>query len=275
MVWGVTFVLVKGALAEISPLLFNAVRMALAALSLLLIFHRELRRMEPAALRVGATAGILLWIGYEFQTTGLKLTTASKSAFLTGVSVVLVPVFQAIGWRRMTNRWTTAGVCAAFAGLYLLAVPAARGSGLDLGGINRGDLLTLGCAVAFALQVIAMGWATTKYPFQQIAAVEVTICAGLMLGTTPLLETTYAVWSSQVIWSILITSLLATGLAFTIQAWAQQFTPPAHTALIFALEPVFASIMSYLVLNERLGMRATLGAMLILSGVLTSDASSS
>src|SRR5215472_9620747 len=100
LVWGATFVEIKDALRDISPLLFNAVRMTLAAAVLALIYLPQLRNMSPATLRSGALVGIFLWLGYEFQTAGLKLTTPSKSAFLTSLSVVLVPIFLRLFWGR-------------------------------------------------------------------------------------------------------------------------------------------------------------------------------
>ena len=268
LVWGVTFVQIKDALGDISPLLFNAVRMTLAGAALALVFRKHLR-MSAAVLRTGIWMGTLLWMGYEFQTTGLVLTTPSKSAFLTGVSVVLVPVFLALIWRRHINRWTSLGVLAAFAGLYLLTVPSAGSSSLS--GINRGDLLTLGCAVTFAFQIIFMGRAMRSHPFEQIATLQACVAAVLMAVTVPLLEKPHVVWSPRVVIAILVTGLLATAAAFTIQAWAQQFTPPTHTALIFVLEPVFAWASSYVLLGERLGTRASLGALLIIAGVLLSE----
>ena len=269
LVWGVTFVQIKDALRDISPLLFNAVRMALAGAALALIFRKNLR-MNRAALLCGIWMGTLLWMGYEFQTTGLVLTTPSKSAFLTGVSVALVPVFLALLWRRQVNRWTSLGVLVAFAGLHLLTVPNSS-SGSLLSGINRGDALTLGCAVAFAFQIIFMGRAMRVHAFEQIATLQACVAAVLMALTVPLLEKPHAVWSPRVVLAILVTGLLATAAAFTIQAWAQQFTPPTHTALIFVLEPVFAWASSYLLLGERLGRRASLGALLIIAGVLLSE----
>ena len=268
-VWGVTFVEIKDALGDISPLLFNAVRMALAGAALALVFRKHLR-MAAAALRTGIWMGTLLWMGYEFQTTGLVYTTPSKSAFLTGVSVVLVPVFLALLWRRHINRWTSLGVLAAFAGLYLLTVPRA-GSGSLLAGINRGDALTLGCAVAFAFQIIFMGRAMRSHAFEQIATLQASVAAVLMAASVPVLEKPHVVWSPRVVIAILVTALLGTAAAFTIQAWAQQFTPPTHTALIFVLEPVFAWASSYVLLGERLGTRASLGALLIIAGVLLSE----
>jgi drug/metabolite transporter (DMT)-like permease len=270
LVWGATFVLIKNALSDISPLLFNAVRMLLAAVSLLLIFRKDMRRISVETLRAGALVGVLLCLGFELQTTGLKLTTPSKSAFLTGMSVVLVPVFLAVGWRRRVNHWTAIGVAVAVTGLYLLTVPGGKEAGINLAGINRGDVLTLGCAVVFALQIIFLGRATSKHPFQQIATLQVAVCAVFMLAPLPL-ETMFARWSAAVIAAIIITGLLNTAAAFSIQAWAQQFTPPTHTALIFSLEPVFAWITSYVVSGERLGWRAGWGAVLILTGVLVSE----
>lgn len=268
-VWGVTFVEIKDALSYVSPLLFNAVRMAVAAVALLLVFRTHLR-MNTAALRTGIWMGTLLWMGYEFQTTGLVFTTPSKSAFLTGVSVVLVPVFLALIWRRHINRWTSLGVLAAFAGLYLLTVPNSGPGGL-LSGINKGDALTLGCAVTFGFQIIFMGRAMRSHRFEQVATLQACVAAVLMAATVPVLEKPHVVWSPRVVIAILVTALLATAAAFTIQAWAQQFTPPTHTALIFVLEPVFAWASSYLLLGERLGTRAGLGALLIVAGVLLSE----
>jgi len=267
-VWGVTFVEIKDALNDISPLLFNAVRMAVASVALLLMFRRRLR-WNAAALRMGLWMGTLLWMGYEFQTTGLVLTTPSKSAFVTGLSVVLVPVFLATIWRRRINRWSLLGVAAAFAGLYLLTVPQS-GTSL-LSGINRGDVLTLGCAVAFGFQIIYMGRATRAHGFEHIATAQTCVATVLMTATIPLLEKPHVVWSPRVVAAILVTALLATAAAFSIQAWAQQFTPPTHTALIFVLEPVFAWAGSYVLLGERLGTRAAVGALLIIAGVLLSE----
>ena len=152
-----------------------------------------------------------------------------------------------------------------------MTVPAGNGSGLNLESINRGDLLTICSAVVFAFQIIFVGRAMQRHPFEQVATLQVGICALLMLATVPLAERSFIVWTPRVIWAVLITGLLGTAAAFTIQAWAQQFTPPTHTALIFLLEPVFAWITSYLVLGENLGLRATLGAALILGGILLSE----
>ena len=267
-VWGATFVLIKRALDDVSPLLFNAVRMSLAAVLLALVYARHFRQMTAASVRAGLVVGVCLWLGYEFQTTGLVYTTPSKSAFLTAVSVVLVPLFLALIFhRKRIPAWTLIGVGAAFAGLYLLTIPAGEG----FGGVNAGDVLTMGCAVAFAFHIIFLGRATGQHRFEQISVLQTITAAVLMLVSIPILETPRVVWSQELLVAILITGAIGTAAAFSIQAWAQQFTPPTHTALIFSLEPVFAAITSYFVLHERLGWRGTLGAVLIVGGVLASE----
>ena len=270
MVWGGSFVLLKQALYDASPLLLNAIRMTVAALALGLAYRNHFARMDRAVLRFGALVGIFLWLGYELQTEGLRLTTPSKSGFLTGVSVILVPVFLHIFWGKWASRWTIAGVGTALAGLYLMTVPAGNGL-LNLQSINQGDLLTICSAVVFAFQIIFVGRAMQKHPFEQVATVQIVFCAVLMLPTAYFAERPYILWTPRVIWAVLVTGLVGTAAAFTVQAWAQQFTPPTHTALIFMLEPVFAWVASYLALGEKLGMRAAAGAALILGGILMSE----
>jgi drug/metabolite transporter (DMT)-like permease len=271
-IWGATFVIVKNAVAQdATPLLFNFVRMAMASLALGILFHRDIPHISRSSLIAGAVTGVFLWLGYEFQTTGLRLTTASKSAFTTGFSVILVPLLLMLFWGRKTTTWTALGVLAAFAGLFLLSVPASESGLGDWGSVNRGDLLTLGCALSFAFQIIFLGRATERHPFAQIGFLQIATAAVLMGLTAPLMERPHITWSSRVVWALMLTSLLATAAAFTIQAWAQQFTSPTQTALILSLEPVFAWITSYVVLGERLGFRAGVGALLILAGVLISE----
>ena len=271
LIWGANFVVIKNALADVSPLFFNAVRMSLAALVLALVFRRELPRITKGALLSSCVVGSFLYLGNELQTTGLLYTTPSKSAFLTGVSIVLVPLFLSLFWKRPINRWSATGVGMAFVGLYLLTVPAAHGAGLNLRSMNRGDLLTLGAALVFAFHIIFIGHFTQKHRWQQITVAQVAVTAFLMIMTVPFAEKVSVTWSPRVIAGIVITGFFSLAFAFSIQAWAQQFTPPTHTALIFSLEPVFAWITSLLLLGERLGLRAGIGAVFILAGVLLSE----
>ena len=271
-VWGATFVVIKNAVEQdATPLLFNFLRMLLATVTLGIIFYRDVARIDRQALKAGIVTGIWLFLGYEFQTTGIRLTTASKSAFITGISVVLVPMFLILFWGRKIRMWTALGVLAAIIGLFLLTVPAGESAWGNWASVNRGDLLTLACAVSFGFQIIFLGRAIERHPFAQIGFLQIATSAVLMGIAAPIMERPHIVWSSRVIWAIAITGLLGTAAAFTVQAWAQQFTSPTHTALIFSLEPVFAWITSYFALGERLGVRAGIGAILILAGVLMSE----
>jgi drug/metabolite transporter (DMT)-like permease len=271
LVWGATFVLVKQALLSASPLLFNTVRMLLAAVLLAVIYRKHLVRLDRSALSAGLLVGVFLFLGYAFQTTGLRLTTPSKSAFLTGISTVLVPVLLIVFWHAHIQSWRVVGILIAFVGLFFMTVPAGQQGIADFANVNCGDILTVACAFAFAFQIIFLGRSTQGFPFQPIAVLQISVAAILMAISAPLLERPHIHFTPTVVSAIVITGVLGTAIAFTVQAWAQQFTPATHTALIFTLEPVFAWLTSFIYLKERLGLRAGAGALLILAGVLVSE----
>ena len=152
-----------------------------------------------------------------------------------------------------------------------MTVPAGGAGLADFAKVNFGDILSIGCAIGFAFHIVFVGRASQRFPFQQIAVLQVTTAAVLMAMTAPLLEKPHFHLTGTVIATVLVTGIFGTAVAFTVQAWAQQFTPATHTALIFNLEPVFAWLTSFIYLKERLGVRAGAGALLILGGVLVSE----
>lgn len=274
-VWGTTFVLVKAALTDVSPLLFNLLRMALATAVLTALYWRHLRSLPRAAWLVGITAGVLLAAGYQLQTAGLRLTTPSKSAFLTGMVVVFVPFLSLTRRLRAPGaaRPGTGAFCGAllgFIGLALLAVPA--GPLWAFGSISPGDLLTLGCAFAFALHLLTLAHGSLHVPFQALASVQIGAATLVMAATLPVFEPhPFFHATARFLAAWLVAALLATAAAFSIQSWAQGFLPASHTALILALEPVFAAATSFVVLGERLHGRALGGAVLVLVAILVSE----
>ena len=270
-IWGSTFVLVKEALNDASPLALNSARMIVAAVLLAFFYRKKIAVLTKASLAAGALVGTFLFAGYAFQTTGLKLTTPSKSAFLTGTSSVLVPLFLVAIWHVRIHLWRVVGILLALVGLFLMTVPGGPGGLADFANVNMGDLLTVGCAICFTFHVIFVGRASQRFPFEKVAFLQVGTAAILMTLSTPLLEHPYFRATPTVIAAILITGVLCTAVAFSIQSWAQQFTPATHTALIFTTEPVFAWLTSFIYLHERLGLRAGAGAVLILGGVLISE----
>jgi len=271
ILWGATFVVVKDALDHASVFAFLALRFALATVLMALIFRRAVRQLTRSEVRAGALIGALLFCGYVFQTTGLLYTTPSKAAFITGFGVVLVPILSAVFWRRRINRWVWAGAAAALVGLYLLTVPREGFTHLNLG-----DLLVFSCAVVFALHIIVVGRYSGRHPVGALSFLQVATTGALTVFALPLLAVTGLEplridWSPGLLLAILITAVFATAIAFSVQVWAQQYTTPTHTAIIFTLEPVFAALTSYLVLSERLGARALSGAALILAGILLAE----
>jgi drug/metabolite transporter (DMT)-like permease len=274
-VWGTTFVLIKAALADVSPLLFNLLRMALAALVMLALYHRRLRGLARSQWLPGVIAGVFLAAGYQFQTAGLRLTTPSNSAFLTGMVVVFVPFLSLT--RRLRAPGTPrpglgafAGAALGLAGLTLLAVPT--GPLWDLASIQRGDWLTLCCAFAFSLHLLTLGHSASRVPFQVLAPLQIATAAVVMLVTLPLFEPHPFLHATPVFFAAwLIAALLSTAAAFAIQSWAQAFLPASHTALLLALEPVFAAATSWLVLGEGLHGRPLAGAALVLSAIVLSE----
>ncbi len=286
-IWGSTFVVVKGALTHATPAAFNLARMILAFAVLAAVYHRywaTIRRRQVAA---GAVVGLCLALGYQFQTIGLARTTPSKSAFITGLVVVLVPLFSSVRALRPPNgrapRWNAyLGAGLAFAGIILLTTPAAHATGAlnlntlagllpDLSSINLGDVLTFGCAVGFALHCLALGHASPRIAYQPLALLQVGFCALFMAVSLPFLEHPHIEWTPGLLAALSVAAVLATAAAFSIQSWAQSILPSTHTALILTMEPVFAWITSFLVVGERLGLRPASGAVLILAGIALTE----
>ena len=274
--WGATFVVVKSAINDASPLLFNLLRMAIAVVCLAVIYHRQLRHLTRQAVGAGAVVGACLAAGYQFQTTGLARTTPSKSAFITGLVVVLVPLFAAIPWLRSAsmhrprlNAWI--GAVLAFIGVILLTTPAGATFSGDFRSMNLGDLLSFGCAIGFALHIVALAHTSSRIDLSQLATLQIGFCTLYMGICLPLERHTYFHFTSRLVVALLVTGILATALAFTVQSWAQQHLPATQTALTLALEPVFAGLTSFLVMGERLHARAAWGVMLILVGIAVTE----
>ena len=269
IIWGATFVLVKAALDDVSPLLFLALRFSLATIALLAIFRTTHPTWHAAgwahpwrAIFAGALTGSFLFSGYLFQTLGLRLTSAPKSAFITGLTSVMVPLLAALVYRNRPQVSEVAGVLVATVGMGLMTLQGAVGS------IGKGDLLTFFCAIGFAAHIVTLGHFSEHVSFELLSVGQVGAAALWSLSLFWWVEPPRLEWHPVLVYAILITGLLATALAFTLQAWAQQYTTSTRTALIYMLEPVFAWVTSFFLMGEGLAPRAALGAALILGGVI-------
>jgi drug/metabolite transporter (DMT)-like permease len=262
IIWGTTFVMVKSALADVSGFLFLALRFALAAIVLTLIYRKAVRR---AALGPGLLAGGLLFTAYVFQTFGLERTTPSKSAFLTGLSIPLVPLASSLVYRSKPRLVEVAGILVATFGMMLMTFPAVETSPFA---ISRGDLLSFFCAVVFALHIVVIAHYSPIMGFESLAVIQIAVAAAAGLLLSSFAEPLRFHLTAGTAGAVLVTSLLATAMAFTTMAWAQQYTSATRAALIFALEPVVAWLTSYALTGETMAVRGKVGAAAILAGIL-------
>lgn len=271
LIWGTTFPLVKAALLYTTPLTFNLVRMALAASVLIALNWSSVRQTSGRDLQFGALTGLFLALGYQSQTAGLARTTASKSAFITGLVVVLVPllsVFPKFRAGAKPGMWAFLGAAVAFVGLILLT--AEPGANL-FSGFGLGELLSLCCAVAFAGHLLVVARAAQIMPARRLGTLQIAFCALTMMVTLPLGGKPMFHVEPVLLTALVVTALFATALAFTVQSWAQSHIPANHAALLFTMEPVFAWLFSLLFLGERLSPKALGGAGLILAGILVAE----
>ena len=261
--FGSTFLVVQSAIERVEPIPFLAVRFLLAAAVLW-----ALARSRPSTageLRDGLLAGGALVVGYILQTVGLQYTGSATSAFITYLLVVFVPLLALVFLRRRPHPVTLLGVVVAVVGLVLLTDPGGAG---QTGGFGRGELLTLGCAVAFAAHVVVLGETAHRHDPIRLAAVQVTlvgvVCAapGLWLGG-------YG-FPAPALAAAVATAVVATTLAFGLQVFGQRSVPPARAALLLLLEPVFAGIVAS-IKGEELSTTQLGGAALILTAVILSE----
>jgi drug/metabolite transporter (DMT)-like permease len=256
--FGTTFVVVKDAVADVEPVPFLAVRFAIGTVALLPFARRA--PASPGLVRSGLWCGSALVAGYVLQTVGLQYTTASVSAFITYLLIVFVPLIGAVRLRRRPEVPTLAGVALALGGLWLLT--GARPSA------GRGELLTLGCALAFALHVVFVAEHAPRHAALRLNAVQLAVvslgCAvpGLFMGGY---HFTVRAWLAAA-W----TGLFASAGALGLQVWAQARVEPGRAALVLTLEPVFAALLGWAT-GEHLGAAGVAGGALILAGVLVSE----
>jgi drug/metabolite transporter (DMT)-like permease len=271
IIWGATFVVIKDALVDVSVFVYVAVRFGISALVMAVVFWRSLGEVNLRATWAGGQIGFFMFAGYVLQTTGLTFTTPSKAAFITGSSVVVVPIILAVFGLRRVTAWIWAGAISALAGLYLLTIPPE-----GISGLNRGDPLVFLAAVMFALHIIFVGCYVEHHSVGELTFVQVAttaLLAGLCVPVFGKLhwEAPHWAWTTKLIFAVLITSIGSTVIAFSFQVWAQQYTSPTHTAILISLEPVFATLTSWLLAREHFCGRILLGASLIFAGIVLAE----
>jgi drug/metabolite transporter (DMT)-like permease len=274
--WGSTFVVNRLVIDVAPPLVFLVIRFALAAGVLFLLARG--RPTTPHLVRDGAVIGALLSVGIGFQILGQEFTTASKAAFVTGLSVPLTPVAAWIMVRKKPSAENFAGLLVATAGFVLLTWPKGNL------GVNTGDVLVLVTALTYAVIIVYMAESAPRHDARWFSAWQIAFAAlavGLgRLAMQPFLSRPGAVFAAEarplpltprILLAFLWMALVATVATFVIQTWAQARMPATHAAILFALEPVWTSLFAALVLGERLSRRDFAGAGLVLLGILISE----
>jgi drug/metabolite transporter (DMT)-like permease len=225
-----------------------------------LVFRKEFVALSPAGWRAGLIIGAFLTAGYIFQTVGLQYTTATNAGFITGLFVVLTPVFGAIFLRQHVGRVVWLAAAASAVGVYLLS--GAQGGNL------LGDALVFGCACSFSFHILATDRALKHHHPGALVVVQLGVCGLVCLVAATVMGDLEAP-SGAAVWSaLLVTSLAATALGFFVQTWAQQHAPPSRIAIIMASEPAFAGLFGYLIADERFSALDWVGAALILGAIL-------
>lgn len=274
-VWGCTFVVIKRALDDISPLLFITIRFSVAAVPLYFLVPRGALSAGPAAhdtrptrgpLVGGVVTGVLLFTGFVLQTIGIQYTTPARSAFITGLYVIFTPLLSILLRLRPPSFSSFLGAALALAGLHLLTNPTRSG-----GGFGRGELMTLLCAIAFSGHLLAVDHYTRRFNRPAIAFLQVAVVGALGLAPALLIEPMRLVATPGLMAALAVTSLVGTALAFWVLNMVQAWTTPTRAAIIFAAEPVFAAVTSWVVEGEVLRGAALAGAALILTGMLTAE----
>jgi drug/metabolite transporter (DMT)-like permease len=240
LIWGSTFVIGKFVLREMTPLQMIFLRFGVATVIILALGYKTIFPLRPDQILKGVVLGIFLYFGFVAQTVGLMLTTASKSAFLTGMMVVFVPFLQIIVERRLPK---------------------------------LGDALCLLCALLFAVYIVYLDVVSDDMTAMQLTFVQAAVNTILAAGSLLLFESAPWHFSGSVLGAVLFLTIFATVLTTFLQAKYQKFTTPTRATIIFALEPIWAAGAAALFLGETLGWMGVFGGGLILAGVLVSQLS--
>ena len=263
MIWGITFVMVKDALNDATPFMFAALRFGLSFVLACIYVNKGIKDISFNGLVGGLVCGFCLYVGYAFQNYGLIETTPSKSAFITSVSVILVPVILVAFRIKSVHLRIWVATFLAIVGLYILLNPAG-------GEFNIGDILTFGCAVSFAVHVIFQDYYLSKgvhvshLLLTQLMFITVFSCLSVCV-----FEDLSVIMSDRLINAILVTGVLATFIALFIMVWAQTILSPGQTAILLSLEPVFAALFSTIFAGEILGLHGWIGGSIIVFAVLS------
>ncbi|MFA5833103.1 MAG: DMT family transporter [Bacteroidota bacterium] len=262
-IWASTFVVVKAGSGNISPSLFIALRFGIGALIFGMLLFKQLQTIRFQTLKSGLLLGSILGVGIILQNYGIYQTTASKSAFITGLMVIFTPIAQLILERRPSKVGNIIGIFIVTYGLYLLTSPSDSE-------MNFGDILVLISAVIFGVYIVYLDMYSRNENVLHLAFVQVTVTT-IIASVVALFEGIVFVPTNQLLLSSLYMGICATVFTTYIQTRYQKDTTPTRAVIIFTIEPVIAAVLAFIFLNEVLGISGIMGASLIVLGILISE----
>ena len=273
VIWGFAFVAQRAGMEFLGPFTFNTARFTLGSLALIpLLLITQKKKFEKEKflplndknlLYGGLAAGTVLFLGATFQQGGLVYTEAGKAGFITGFYVILVPMLGLLV-KQKTSLITWLGAIVATVGLYFLSLN-------ETFDVNIGDVLVLIGAFFWAIQILVIGFYSTKVDPFQLAFTQFVICAVLSFIAALISETIILQNFIDAYIPILYAGIFSVGIAFTVQVVAQRDAHPANAAIIMSLEAVFAVIGGWMILNESIPMRGLIGCLLMLIGMILSQ----
>lgn len=264
VIWGLSFTILKNILGdELSPILFVFLRFLVASIVIFPFCARNLKKLGKEGFAGGVVIGGLLFAGFATQSVGIQFTTASKSAFLTGLAALFVPVFLFLHRKKSPGAANGLAVLGAMFGMYLLTDPVGAG-------LNNGDLLTLLCAAAFGAQIYIMGIVVPGKDFLALTFVELFTTMILAAIFLPF-ENIRAQMTFNSVGAVLFLGILGTAATIMVQNWAQQRTSAVKAGLIFTAEPVFAYMFASALLDDYFNPIQKVGGALIVLAVIASE----
>ena len=265
VIWGSTFTIVKKALILVSPIMLVSLRFWIATVVIAAVMPIQFRRIDSQTILKGFLLSLAFLGGFVLQTLGLRDTTPSNSAFITSLCVLLVPVLGFLIFHYRSSLQTVIGILMATVGLVLLLADSSNFS------LHSGDFLTLICAFMFAFHILFLGRFVRQTNYRHLIFVMMVCSAILCSVMAPLLESPFIAWNPWLLFYLFVLGVLATAFAFIVQGWAQQYSNPNHTALIFSLEPVFATVFAFIFLDQTFSAKEWIGGSLILLGIIVSE----
>lgn len=264
IIWGSGFVVTKNALDVMSPFYINGARFLIAAAAVNIIFFKRLKKATRLDIKAGIIVGFFMFLGFAFQTVGLKYTTAGVQAFITASNVVMVPFLYWVISKKRPDNFEMFGAFLCFIGIGILSFDNNMRIGL-------GELLTFLCAIGFALQIVAVGYFAKDTDPIVLSTVQLYFAAILSFIIAFIFEPRVTNITPSIIFPMLYLGLVSSAVAFVVQNVAQVYTTSTHAAIILSLEAVFGSIFSIILLNEPVNVKFFIGCFAILISVIGSE----